>query len=141
MDAVTRSALARFQDANQLPPTGEPDEATIRKLGLNPKKIFESALGRRAHDSGGRADESGTSRVVARGVRTHEGQPGQEEEHERPEAKRAAPDQIEHVASQIDDDLLSLASAEAREEWASARTQWRGGAARRSWSLTTSRSS
>ena len=37
-------------------------------------------------------------------------------------------DQIEHVASEIDDDLLSLASPEAREEWASARTQWRGGA-------------
>ena len=37
-------------------------------------------------------------------------------------------DQIEHVASEIDDDLLSVASPEAREEWASARTQWRGGA-------------
>ena len=37
-------------------------------------------------------------------------------------------DQIEHVASEIDDDLLSLASPEAREEWASTRSQWRGGA-------------
>jgi hypothetical protein len=38
-------------------------------------------------------------------------------------------DQIEHIASEIDDDdLLSLASPEAREEWASARTQWQGGA-------------
>ena len=36
-------------------------------------------------------------------------------------------DQIERVASQIDDDLLSLASSEAREEWASTRVQWRGG--------------
>ena len=36
-------------------------------------------------------------------------------------------DQIERVASQIDDDLLSLASPEARQEWASARTLWRGG--------------
>jgi hypothetical protein len=36
-------------------------------------------------------------------------------------------DQIERVAAQIDDDLLSLASPEAREEWASARTLWRGG--------------
>jgi hypothetical protein len=37
-------------------------------------------------------------------------------------------DQIEHVAAEIDDDLLSVASPEAREEWASARVQWRGGA-------------
>jgi hypothetical protein len=36
--------------------------------------------------------------------------------------------QIEHVASEIDDDLLELASPEAREEWASTRSQWRGGA-------------
>ncbi|HVX95212.1 MAG TPA: hypothetical protein VHK47_09915 [Polyangia bacterium] len=35
--------------------------------------------------------------------------------------------EIEHVASEIDDDLLSLASDEAREEWVSARIQWRGG--------------
>ncbi|HVU51376.1 MAG TPA: hypothetical protein VHL80_11850 [Polyangia bacterium] len=35
--------------------------------------------------------------------------------------------QIERAAAQIDDDLLSLASPEAREEWASARTLWRGG--------------
>jgi hypothetical protein len=37
-------------------------------------------------------------------------------------------DQIERAAAQIDDDLLSLASPEARQEWASARTLWRGGA-------------
>jgi hypothetical protein len=37
-------------------------------------------------------------------------------------------DQIEHLASEIDDDLLSLASPEARAEWASTRAQWRGGA-------------
>ena len=35
-------------------------------------------------------------------------------------------DQIERVAAQIDDELLSLASPEARQEWASARTLWRG---------------
>jgi hypothetical protein len=35
--------------------------------------------------------------------------------------------EIEHVASQIDDELLSLASPEAREEWRSARSLWRGG--------------
>jgi hypothetical protein len=39
--------------------------------------------------------------------------------------------EIEHVASEIDDDLLSLASDEAREEWVSARIQWRGGAGAR----------
>ena len=37
-------------------------------------------------------------------------------------------DQIEHLASEIDDDLLSLASPEARQEWASARAQWRANA-------------
>jgi hypothetical protein len=36
-------------------------------------------------------------------------------------------DQIERAAASIDDDLLSLASPEAREEWASARRSWRGG--------------
>jgi hypothetical protein len=35
--------------------------------------------------------------------------------------------EIEHVASQIDDELLALASPEAREEWRSARSMWRGG--------------
>jgi hypothetical protein len=45
LDAVTRSALERFQDANELPATGEPDEATIRKLGLEPRNIFEPAPG------------------------------------------------------------------------------------------------
>ena len=45
MGAATRAALARFQEGNHLPITGEPDEATIRQLGLNPKNIFESPLG------------------------------------------------------------------------------------------------
>ena len=36
-------------------------------------------------------------------------------------------DQIERVAALIDDDLLSLASPEARQEGLSARTLWRGG--------------
>jgi hypothetical protein len=35
--------------------------------------------------------------------------------------------EIENVASEIDDDLLALASLEARQEWASTRMQWRGG--------------
>jgi peptidoglycan hydrolase-like protein with peptidoglycan-binding domain len=42
MGAATRSALTRFQEANHLPLTGEPDEATVRKLGLNPQNIFET---------------------------------------------------------------------------------------------------
>jgi hypothetical protein len=41
LDALTHAALARFQQANELPPTGEPDEATVRKLGLEPTNIFE----------------------------------------------------------------------------------------------------
>jgi peptidoglycan hydrolase-like protein with peptidoglycan-binding domain len=45
MGAATRSALARFQEANHLPITGEPDPATVRKLGLNPSNIFETASG------------------------------------------------------------------------------------------------
>jgi peptidoglycan hydrolase-like protein with peptidoglycan-binding domain len=45
MGAATRAALARFQEANHLPITGEPDEATIRKLGLKPENIFETPLG------------------------------------------------------------------------------------------------
>ena len=45
MSASVRSALARFQEANHLPPTGELDEATALKLGLHPKNIFEPAPG------------------------------------------------------------------------------------------------
>ena len=42
MGAATRSALARFQETNHLPITGEPDEATVRRLGLDPRNIFET---------------------------------------------------------------------------------------------------
>jgi len=35
-------------------------------------------------------------------------------------------DELEHVASEIDGGLLAVASPEAREEWASVRSQWRG---------------
>jgi hypothetical protein len=45
-----------------------------------------------------------------------------------PQRSEQLRDQIEHVAAEIDEDLLSLASPEARQEWVSARTQWRGGA-------------
>jgi peptidoglycan hydrolase-like protein with peptidoglycan-binding domain len=45
MSAATRAALTRFQEANHLPPTGELDEATVLKLGLEPRNIFEPAPG------------------------------------------------------------------------------------------------
>jgi hypothetical protein len=45
MSASVRSALARFQEANHLPPTGQLDEATVLKLGLRPRNIFEPAPG------------------------------------------------------------------------------------------------
>jgi hypothetical protein len=41
MDPPTRAALMRYQQANALPVTGEPDDATIRKLGLRSENIFE----------------------------------------------------------------------------------------------------
>jgi hypothetical protein len=40
MDAVTRAALARFQEANHLPPSGALDDATVRRLGLDPRRIL-----------------------------------------------------------------------------------------------------
>jgi hypothetical protein len=46
MSPATRMALTRFQEANQLPATGEIDEPTVLKLGLEPKNIFfEAAAG------------------------------------------------------------------------------------------------
>jgi len=39
-DGQTRKALQRFQAEHDLPGTGAPDHATVRKLGLNPKEIF-----------------------------------------------------------------------------------------------------
>jgi peptidoglycan hydrolase-like protein with peptidoglycan-binding domain len=43
MDAVTRSALTRFQRAAGLPATGEPDADTVEKLGLKARDVFVSA--------------------------------------------------------------------------------------------------
>ena len=45
LDAATHAALARFQEANHLPATGEPDGETVRMLGLRPSNIFEPAPG------------------------------------------------------------------------------------------------
>lgn len=42
LDGPTRKALARFQRAHDLPATGAPDDATVRKLGLDPKDVFRA---------------------------------------------------------------------------------------------------
>jgi hypothetical protein len=42
LDAPTREALRRFQRTSGLPATGFPDDATVRKLGLDPQGLFES---------------------------------------------------------------------------------------------------
>lgn len=41
-DGPTHDALARFQRSHDLPATGVPDDATVRKLGLKPEDIFRS---------------------------------------------------------------------------------------------------
>jgi hypothetical protein len=43
LDAPTREALITFQKAHDLPATGIPDDATVRKLGLDPNAIFRKA--------------------------------------------------------------------------------------------------
>jgi hypothetical protein len=40
LDGPTNAALTRFQRKQKLPATGYPDDATIRKLGLDPKEVF-----------------------------------------------------------------------------------------------------
>ena len=57
----------------------------------------------------------------------HTCQPGQEVDMSDARRSEQLRSMIEHVASEIDEDLLSLASEEAREEWATARIHWRGG--------------
>ena len=42
LDGPTRDALARFQRSHDLPATGIPDDATVRKLGLKPEDVFRS---------------------------------------------------------------------------------------------------
>jgi peptidoglycan hydrolase-like protein with peptidoglycan-binding domain len=46
LDAATRAAVTHFQDAQGLPATGELDDATIEKLGLHPKDVFEAGGGK-----------------------------------------------------------------------------------------------
>jgi len=43
LDGPTREALMAFQKAHDLPATGIPDDATVRKLGLDPNAIFRKA--------------------------------------------------------------------------------------------------
>jgi hypothetical protein len=40
LDAGTSEALLRFQRESDLPATGVPDDATVRKLGLSPDDVF-----------------------------------------------------------------------------------------------------
>ena len=42
LDGRTRDALAQFQRSHDLPATGVPDDATVRKLGLKPEDVFRS---------------------------------------------------------------------------------------------------
>ena len=42
LDVETRAALRRFQEANGLPATGDPDGATVGKLGLKPNDVFKA---------------------------------------------------------------------------------------------------
>jgi hypothetical protein len=42
LDARARAALAKFQRRHDLPATGIPDDATVRKLGLAPETVFRS---------------------------------------------------------------------------------------------------
>jgi hypothetical protein len=45
LDDKTRDALQRFQADHGLPRTGAPDRETLRKLGLDPAKIFRGPSG------------------------------------------------------------------------------------------------
>jgi hypothetical protein len=42
LDGRTRGALAKFQRRHDLPATGIPDDATVRKLGLRPDDVFRN---------------------------------------------------------------------------------------------------
>ena len=42
LDGATHAALARFQRAHDLPATGVPDDATVKKLGLDVRKVFRT---------------------------------------------------------------------------------------------------
>ena len=42
LEGATREALARYQKAHGLPATGDPDRATVEKLGLRTDDVFVS---------------------------------------------------------------------------------------------------
>lgn len=45
LDTPARDALAQFQRGHDLPATGFPDDATMKKLGLKPEHVFRSGTG------------------------------------------------------------------------------------------------
>jgi murein L,D-transpeptidase YcbB/YkuD len=45
LDAATRAAVTHFQQEKGLAATGELDDATVEKLGLDPKDVFEAGAG------------------------------------------------------------------------------------------------
>ena len=40
---TTREGIRRFQQAQDLPDTGIPDQETVKRLGLDPDKVFRKA--------------------------------------------------------------------------------------------------
>jgi peptidoglycan hydrolase-like protein with peptidoglycan-binding domain len=42
LDAVTRRQIAHYQRGQSLPDTGYPDDATLKKLGLDPAKLHRT---------------------------------------------------------------------------------------------------
>jgi hypothetical protein len=44
-DGSVHGGLLRFQRAHDLPATGDPDAATLRKLGLDPDKLLRKSSG------------------------------------------------------------------------------------------------
>lgn len=47
LDAATRTALRKYQRSEDLPETGFPDRETVRRLGLDPDRIFDKRTARR----------------------------------------------------------------------------------------------
>lgn len=43
LDAATENALEQFQASEDLPPTGLPDHETLRRLEIDPARVFRSA--------------------------------------------------------------------------------------------------
>jgi len=50
LDSQTLEALRQFQRDSDLPATGMPDDATVRKLGLDPGDVFKHAEAQPRHE-------------------------------------------------------------------------------------------